>query len=167
MKQLDLFSWQPDPPKEGTPQNACEWKIVSIRKTSTNGLPRCDCAELAVDYWRQHVSAATYFNPDVECLVALVLNTKNFIRGHYLISIGSLNQTIAEVRECYRTAIVASAFGLIIGHNHPSGDPSPSSADQRMTREMAEAGKLLRIELIDHIIVGDPGYFSFREAGML
>jgi DNA repair protein RadC len=70
-------------------------------------------------------------------------------------------------REVYRAAIVVSAFAIILMHNHPSGDPDPSHADRRATTRMREAGELLQIKLFDHIIIGDPATFSFRESGLL
>ena len=85
---------------------------------------------------------------------------------------GSLNEALAHPREIFRAAILAGAYALILMHNHPSGDPSPSDADRRLTKNIREAASILQINLLDHVIVGSPGmgrpaYFSFREVGIL
>ena len=103
----------------------------------------------------------------MECLAVLLLNVKMRVRGHHLVSIGSLNETVAHPREVFRAAVIAAAYAVIVMHNHPSGDPTPSQADQQITRVFADAGRILRINVTDHIIVGHGRYSSFREAGLL
>jgi len=88
------------------------------------------------------------------------------------VSRGSTNESIAHPRELFRPALVASAYAVIVVHNHPSGDSSPSQTDHSLTRRLAEAAEILQIKLLDHIIIGaptanSPGYFSFKEAGVL
>jgi DNA repair protein RadC len=88
------------------------------------------------------------------------------------VSVGSMNESIAHPREIFRPAITYSAYAVIVVHNHPSGDASPSQTDHSLTRRLAEAAELLQIKLLDHIIIGapsetNPGYFSFKEAGVL
>jgi DNA repair protein RadC len=83
-----------------------------------------------------------------------------------------VNESIAHPREIFRPAVIASAYAVIVVHNHPSGDPSPSQADHSLTRRLAEAAELMQIKLLDHIIIGSQsnhshGYFSFKEAGVL
>ncbi len=107
-----------------------------------------------------------------EVVKAVLLDTKLRLIRAEDIALGSLNECIAHPREIFRPAIIHSAYAVIVVHNHPSGDPSPSSADHRLTRQLAEAASLLQIQLLDHIIIGtrDGGrepYFSFREAGSL
>lgn len=107
-----------------------------------------------------------------ESLRVILLNTRyNLIRTEE-VSRGSINESIAHPREIFRPAIHHSAYAIIVAHNHPSGDPSPSEADHRLTRRLAEASSLLQIRLLDHVILGQatenrPGYFSFKEAGIL
>jgi DNA repair protein RadC len=109
----------------------------------------------------------------VEVLKVLLLDTRLRLLSAVDISKGSLNESVAHPREIFREAIVRSAYAIIVVHNHPSGDPSPSEADSRLTRRLAEVASLHDIKLIDHIIIGSPsrdnpvGYFSFREAGLL
>jgi DNA repair protein RadC len=138
-----------------------------MRETASDGLPICEMPAQAVSYWRTHVESGPVYNPDVECFVALLLNTKRRIRGHHLVSIGSLNETIAHPREVFRAAVIGSAFAVVLMHNHPSGDPTPSEADRRATKALVEAGKILRIEVSDHVIVGSTTHCSLREIGCL
>jgi DNA repair protein RadC len=107
-----------------------------------------------------------------ESLRVLLLDTRyHFIRMEE-VSLGSVNESIAHPREVFRPALIASAYAVIVVHNHPSGDPSPSQSDHSLTRRLAEAAELLQIKLLDHIIIGAPAegrapYFSFKEAGVL
>jgi len=108
----------------------------------------------------------------VESLRVLLLDTRYQLIRDEEISLGSLNESIAHPREIFRPAIAHRAYALVIAHNHPSGDPSPSEADRRLTRRLSEAATLLGIKLVDHLIIGnaDGGrqpYFSFKEHGSL
>jgi DNA repair protein RadC len=107
-----------------------------------------------------------------ESLRVLLLDTRYQLLRMEEVSRGSVNESIAHPREVFRPAIISSAYAVIVVHNHPSGDPSPSQADHSLTRRLAEAAELLQIKLLDHIIIGAPAegrapYFSFREAGVL
>ena len=107
-----------------------------------------------------------------ESLRVLLLDARYRLIDTKEISLGSVNESIAHPREVFQPAIVASAYAVIVVHNHPSGDPSPSSADHGLTRRLAEAAELLQIKLLDHVIIGAPAdgrpaYFSFKEAGVL
>jgi DNA repair protein RadC len=113
-------------------------------------------------------------NPMQEAFYCVYLDRKNHPLGRHLITLGTVDSTLVAPREVFRGAILASASALVVAHNHPSGDPAPSQADIRVTRVLREAAKILEIELMDHVIVGDAksdpqarGYFSFREAGHL
>jgi DNA repair protein RadC len=106
----------------------------------------------------------------VESLVCLVLNTRRDIMGHFLVATGLLDTILCHAREVYRPAIVANASAIIIMHNHPSGDATPSEADIKVTRDLIRAGQLLKIDLIDHVIMGTataehPGHQSLRALG--
>lgn len=107
-----------------------------------------------------------------EVLKIALLNTKMKMLRDIDLYHGSLNECIAHPRDILRPAVVHNAYGLIVIHNHPSGDPAPSSADRSLTRRLADAASLLQIHLFDHVIIGnaDGGrqpFFSFREAGLL
>ncbi len=100
-----------------------------------------------------------------EQFLALHLNSKNKLIGQEWISAGILDASHAHPREVFQGAIVAGAKSIIVAHNHPSGDPAPSREDAAVTRRLCEAGRLLGIALLDHVIVGDQGCFSMREEG--
>ena len=107
-----------------------------------------------------------------ESLRVILLDTRYHLLRIHEVSIGSVNESIAHPRDVFRPAVISSAYAVIVAHNHPSGDPSPSQSDHSLTRRLAEAAELLQIKLLDHIIIGAPAdgrppYFSFREAGIL
>ncbi len=107
-----------------------------------------------------------------ESLRVILLNTRFQLMRVEEVSLGSMNESIAHPREVFRPAIVYAAYAVIVAHNHPSGDPSPSQADHSLTRRLREAAELLQIRLLDHVIIGGPAegrlpYFSFKEAGIL
>lgn len=97
----------------------------------------------------------------------LYLNTRNFIIKSETISIGSLDSNIIHPREIFKPAIEYSAYSLIIAHNHPSGNPQPSNADIDITRRLVKIGELLQISIVDHVIIGQQGFFSFSKEGLL
>ncbi|PRR77307.1 hypothetical protein CLLI_24780 [Clostridium liquoris] len=102
-----------------------------------------------------------------EFLKVIMLNTKNFVIKVKDVFIGSLNSSIAHPREIYCEAIKNSSSSIIICHNHPSGDPLPSNEDISITNRLKECSKLIGIELLDHIIIGDGVYISLKEKGIL
>ncbi len=97
----------------------------------------------------------------------LYLNTRNKIIHDEIISIGTLTANLVHPREVFQPAIEYLAAGLIIAHNHPSGDPSPSQEDLKVTRQMQEVGKTMAIDLLDHIIIGGEKYISLRNQGLM
>ena len=105
---------------------------------------------------------------DREHFLAIHLNTRNIPIATETVSIGALNATLVHPREVFKAAILNNAAGLILAHNHPSGDPTPSKEDLALTRRMMEAGELLGIDVFDHVIVVPDGrYISLKEAGLL
>ena len=102
-----------------------------------------------------------------EHFFTLHLDGKNRIICLDLVSIGSLNQSIVHPREVFKTALLTASAGLICVHNHPTGDPNPSSEDIAITRRLKEAGDIIGIALLDHIIIGSPDIFSFAERSLL
>lgn len=102
-----------------------------------------------------------------EHFVCLFLNTKNRVIDKECIFIGSLNTSVVHPREVFREAIRRSAAGVICIHNHPSGDPSPSREDLDVTARLVEAGRIVGIELVDHLIIGDGCYISLKEKGVI
>ena len=102
-----------------------------------------------------------------EKFIALALNTKNHVTAVLPVSSGSLNASIVHPRELFQRAILANSASLILAHNHPSGDPTPSPEDISLTRKLVEAGQLLDLPVIDHVILGYGRYASFKEKGLL
>lgn len=98
-----------------------------------------------------------------EHLVCLYLNTKNEVIKQETVFKGSLNQSVAHPREIFRSAVKYSAARLILAHNHPSGNPTPSESDIHFTQRMQKCGKMMGIEVLDHIIIGEQVYISMRE----
>ena len=95
----------------------------------------------------------------------MILNTRRRVKGHYLVSVGIQDTILVHPREVFRLALVTAASAIVLMHNHPSGDPTPSEADIKVTRDLIRAGQLLKIEVLDHVIVGKPDHKSLRELG--
>lgn len=109
----------------------------------------------------------TYTTARKEHFLALHLNTRHVIVREDLVSVGSLSASIVHPREVFRTAILESSASLILVHNHPSGDPTPSDDDIQITMRLAEVGDLVGIPVVDHVVLGDGAYYSFRESKLL
>jgi len=97
----------------------------------------------------------------------ILLNPRNKIIGISTISIGTLNASLVHPREVFKDAIVHSAASVVLAHNHPSGDPEPSEDDIKITNKLVESGRILGIEVIDHIIIGKNNFCSFKERGLM
>lgn len=105
---------------------------------------------------------------DREHFWALALNTKNRLVKLFEVSVGSLNASIVHPRELFRDAVRASAASVVVVHNHPSGDPTPSGADIQLTRRLVRAGDVLGVEVLDHVVIGDGGeWASLRDLGLM
>lgn len=102
-----------------------------------------------------------------EHFMTLHLDTKHQVLGDEVVSIGSLSASIVHPREIFKTALKRSAAAIICAHNHPSGDPTPSSEDLEVTKRLVSVGELLGVELLDHLIIGDKRYVSLREEGLI
>ena len=102
-----------------------------------------------------------------EHLIGLFMNTKGELIKKETIFIGSLNMSVIHPREIFKEAVKVSAASIVIAHNHPSGDPSPSEQDIQITKRLHQNGKMMDIEVLDHIIIGQNKYFSFKEHQML
>ena len=121
---------------------------------------------------RSPQDAATYLMPEMSSLqqehfVVLFLNVKNQVMHKQTIFIGSLNSSIVHPREIFREAVKRSAASIICSHNHPSGNATPSPEDIEVTKRLQEAGYIIGIELIDHVIIGDHQYISLKEKGYM
>ena len=146
--------------------NPKEYKVTALRDCPVpESLRMCETPDQAADYWRLHIASHSYFDPERECFVVLLLNTRKRVKGHQLVTIGLMDTLLVHPREVFRAAIVSCAAAIVLMHNHPSGDPTPSDADIKVTRDLVRAGQLLKIEVIDHVIMGNPNRSSLRELG--
>ena len=113
------------------------------------------------------VMKADFAETTVEIAKMMALDTKNKIIGIFTISTGSLNASIIHPRDVFQRAILSNAASVILVHHHPSGDPAPSSEDIALTRSLAEAGTVMDIAVLDHVIIGESSYVSMKEKGFL
>lgn len=123
---------------------------------------RIQRAEDIVEYLMPELRAC-----ETERFICVQLNTKNFVLKWEVISQGGLDGTTAMPRDVFRQALRDGAHGVIVAHNHPSGDPEPSPADLEITRRLAQAADLLGIRFLDHVIIGDGVYVSLKERGII
>jgi DNA repair protein RadC len=140
-----------------------EFKVLRVREC-VSPAQLIDTPDQAAEYWKANIPRADWFDPAKEAFVVLVLNTRRRILGHNLVSLGTLDTCTVHAREVFRPVIVAAGSAIILAHNHPSGDPTPSEADIKVTRELIRAGQLLKIEVLDHVILGEK-HASLRELG--
>ena len=102
-----------------------------------------------------------------EQLRVLLLNTRNQVMGQRVIYIGNVNSSVVRPAEVLRAAVIDSAPSIIISHNHPSGDPTPSPEDVSITRDLVQAGKILGIDLLDHVVIGGDRWVSLKERKLM
>jgi DNA repair protein RadC len=166
--QLSLFCEQPKPASYRDPpylQSVSVYKVTLVRESS---IPihdqrlnnSADCERLIRTYLQ---------GVDREHFIVLLVNRKNEVIGVNTVSMGSLTGSVVSPREVFKPAILANAAAIICAHNHPSGDPKPSPEDRALTARLHDAGKLLDIQVLDHIIIGDgtTAYYSFADNGRL
>ena len=134
-------------------------KEISINRPDLSYAIRSpeDAATIGREFMHIHEESEEY-------LYLICMNTKNKVIGVFEVSHGNVNSSVLGAREVFQKALLANAVSIILMHNHPSGDPTPSRQDIEVTKKIAEAGNLIGIELLDHIIVGDD-YTSLKEKG--
>lgn len=148
-----------------------QWKIVALHETTLATAPHVAKPREARQYWLDHIATAPDFVCESESLYVLHLNTRKRVTGHHLVAHGLLDTILCHPREVFRAALIANCAAILIMHNHPSGDPTPSDGDIKVTRDLIRGGQLLKLEVIDHVIVGQSfqsnlkGYSSLRELG--
>ncbi|MEW5925903.1 MAG: JAB domain-containing protein [Gemmatimonadota bacterium] len=139
------------------------YKIQLVRDGSVPFPQRiCATPSLAVELFRAYVG-----DPDREHVVAIFLDSQNRFIGLHTIAVGTVDYCVFNPREVFKAALLCNATSLVLAHNHPSGDSAPSTVDIEITRDLQRAGELLDIVLMDHVVVGQPGYSSFMELGLL
>lgn len=133
------------------------WKKVALTKSMVFTNPAA-----VVDYFVEDMR-----HREQECVFIMLLNTKGVLLKDVLISQGTVNSSVVSPREIFIEALKYHAVNLVLVHNHPSGDPAPSGEDLSFTRRVKEAGDIVGIRLMDHIIIGDNSYISLKERGVI
>ena len=162
--QQELFDVQPYTPSRS--YRIPIYKIALVREASLklSHPPQVRSSEQAASVIRSYLAGT-----DREHLLALTLDTKNRLIGINTVSVGTLTSSLAHPREVFKAAILQNAAAVVLAHNHPSGDPTPSQEDRMLTNRIKQAAEFLGIRLLDHIIVGDgcERFFSFLDEGLL
>ena len=138
------------------------YHIKLVREGRACYSPTISCPVDVVGFFQKHIGHSVQ-----EHFTALFLNARNAPLGWREISRGSVSASIVHPRECFLPAISLAASGVILAHNHPSNDPSPSKDDLDLTRRLVKAGELLGIEVLDHLIIVDNGFLSLKEKGLM
>ena len=133
---------------------------VTYTPTATGPLPSVGGPGSAADILRTRLE-----HEPVEVCIVLLVNTKHHLLGVHELSRGTLDTTLVHPRELFKVAVLGNAAGVIVGHNHPSGDPEPSPDDVALCTRLRNAAAIIGIDLLDFVIVGDGRYYSFKEAG--
>jgi DNA repair protein RadC len=150
--------------------HGAEFKVLRLQE-QPKPEDAADTPEMIANFLRPRLPQSLRYSPDTECLGVICLSTRRKVIGWEIVSNGTLDTILSHPREIFKPAIIMNAAALVLFHNHPSGDPSPSDADVKVTRDLVRAGQCLRIEVLDHIILGAlvPGrvrdYASLRELG--
>ena len=132
-----------------------EIKLVRERRQGYGSLRRIQNASDVYEAFRAH------FEPmDREQFLAIILDGRNQVIGFNLVSVGTLTSALVHPREVFKAAILANAAAIVLVHNHPSGDPEPSAEDRALTERLKQAGELIGIRVLDHVVIGDGRYTS-------
>ena len=139
--------------------------VVRIQMVREHNI-KVDAKKISSPFDAAAVFAALMAGIDRECVYLLCLNSKNVVVSANLVSMGDLTSSIVNPREIFKAAVLSNAASIILGHNHPSGDPTPSPEDVSITKRIAECGRFMEIELFDHIVIGDGTHVSLKERGL-
>jgi DNA repair protein RadC len=163
-EQIPLFSQEsPEMPKRR--KNVPIYRVTLVREGKIQDSP----GKITSSLMGSEVAYRYLEGTDRENFIVLLLDRKNQLIGINTVSIGSLTSAVVHPREVSKAAILSNGAAIICAHNHPSGDPQPSAEDRALTTRLVVAGKLLGIDILDHIIIGDESkrYFSFADEGLL
>jgi DNA repair protein RadC len=142
-----------------------EVSLIYKSKVKASERPKVTCSKDAYNYFNET------WNPDtiehVEEFKILLLNRSNSVLGIMTVSKGGMSGSVADIRIIFQAAIKANASGIIISHSHPSGNLNPSESDTRLTQKVKEAGNIMDIQLLDHLILTSESYYSFTDSGIL
>jgi DNA repair protein RadC len=152
------------------PYRIAEYCVTRLRECAIDSA-LMDTPEAVRDMWHRLVPTAAWYRTEQEAAVCFWLNTRRRCIGFHLMTLGTLDTCLLHVLTVYRLPLIASAAAIVLAHNHPSGDPTPSEGDIKATRDLTRAGNLLKIECLDHVIIGNlqdgriKDYCSLRELG--
>jgi DNA repair protein RadC len=160
---------------DGDTYRVCEVRACVVREDSASEEARVlNAPDKCARFWSEVVAVAPWFDPEKECVALVILDRKNRVRAWNVVSQGTATASLLHPREVLRAVIVAGGTAFVVMHNHPSGDPAPSSGDVQVTRAIREAARVLDTEFLDHVVIGRKGadtlgrgWYSFREAGLL
>lgn len=146
-------------------------KLTEDKKVTLKGEKTFNCSE--IERTIVGPSSVTYIARNIlhiheeseEYMYMLCLNTKNVLTSIFELSHGTVNSSIVGIREMFQKALLANAVNVIVMHNHPSGNCSPSPEDIKVTRRMVEAGSIIGVEVLDHLVIGESSYYSLKEGG--
>lgn len=142
--------------------------IAVLEKESSKNYPEIDKKIISPENAYLIARAILRMHEDTEeYMYMLCMNNKNVVIGVLQISHGNVNSAIVGTREVYQKALLTNAVNIILMHNHPSGDPTPSKEDIQITERLSEAGKILGVTLMDHLVIGRDGFVSLRERGAI
>lgn len=144
-------------------ETIAEVKITYSSKVKSSERIKITCSSDAVQAFRLFWPSFEH----VEFAYLLPLNRQNQIIGEFFLAKGGMTGTVIDLRVVFQVALKANATSIMMAHNHPSGNLQPSDSDRKITRQLKEAGTILEIPLIDHIILTEEGYFSFADEGLL
>lgn len=152
------------------PRGSQEYVLIPLREyVAPYMLLEGDMPEKIASYAIKFIITSSTYKATVENFYVVLLNTRKRILGHVHISSGTLDSLLVHARELFKPAIIADAAAIVLLHNHPSGETTPSEADVKVTRDMIRAGQLLKIDVMDHIVLGHVAqpkpYSSLRELG--
>jgi DNA repair protein RadC len=137
-------------------------KVVRERQPGYGRVVRIQTAQDVFDAFHARAEQS-----DREVFLMLALDGKNHLLGFHVVSVGSLTTALVHPREVFKVAILSNAASVILLHNHPSGDPEPSAEDRAITGRLRQAGELLGIQVIDHVVIGDGRFVSMAEQNLL
>jgi DNA repair protein RadC len=150
-----------------------EFKVQRLQELPSEADKLLDTPERVVNYLQVQLPRCLRYSNDTENFGIVCVNTRRRTIGFEIMSNGTLDTILVHARQVFRSAILMNAAGVLLFHNHPSGDPSPSEADIKVTRDIVRAGQLLKIDVLDHLILGQAtperakSWTSLRELGFL
>jgi DNA repair protein RadC len=141
------------------------YRVMSMHDVPAEQKFMCDTPGRVWEYWQKVIAANPQHDPSRETAVVIHVNTRRRAIGYHIVCHGTIDSLLVHPREVFRAAIVSNASAIVMVHNHPSGEPMPSEADIRITSDIRKAGDLLRVDLLDHVIIGETQFNSLRTLG--